>query len=101
MWARVKGETENELLRLCPRATMFRPGFIEPLHGITSRTPLYRLLYKYGRPLFPLIRAFAPNSVSDTESLARVMIHVARHGAPMPVLESRDIAALSRNAADA
>ena len=45
MWARVKGKTENALLRLPFKAAyMFRPGIIEPLHGARSRTPLYRVL---------------------------------------------------------
>ena len=44
MWARVKGETEKALLALPFKAVMFRPGFIQPLHGITSRTGLYRAL---------------------------------------------------------
>ena len=43
MWARVKGKTENALLRLPFKAAyMFRPGIIEPLHGAKSKTPLYR-----------------------------------------------------------
>src|SRR5579863_720907 len=46
MWARVKGKTENDLLRLPFHAAyMFRPGVIRPLHGIRSRTKLYRLFY--------------------------------------------------------
>src|SRR5256885_7286145 len=45
MWARVKGATENALLRLPLRAYLFRPGYIQPLHGITSRTRWYRLMY--------------------------------------------------------
>src|SRR5215218_9434543 len=46
MWARVKGRTENALLRMPFRAAyMFRPGFIRPMHGIRSRTPAYRWLY--------------------------------------------------------
>jgi uncharacterized protein YbjT (DUF2867 family) len=94
MWACVKGETENELLRLCPRAYMFRPGIIEPRDGVTSRTPLYRCFYQLGRPLFPLLRLLAPRAVTDTRRLARAMIRVARDGAPKPVLETRDIAAL-------
>ncbi|HEX4191289.1 MAG TPA: hypothetical protein VHZ06_09880 [Marmoricola sp.] len=45
MWARVKGETENDLLALPFDAYMFRPGIIQPLHGIRSKTPLYRSIY--------------------------------------------------------
>src|SRR5258707_13168894 len=46
MWARVKGKTENDLLKLPFRAaSMFRPGFIQPLHGIRSKTKLYQFFY--------------------------------------------------------
>jgi hypothetical protein len=45
MWARVKGATENALLRLPFKAAyMFRPGAIVPLHGITSKTRIYRII---------------------------------------------------------
>src|SRR6202040_2786613 len=54
MWARVKGKTENALLRLpFKRAYMFRPGIIQPLHGIKSRTPLFSVFYTLGKPLLP------------------------------------------------
>ena len=46
MWARVKGETENAVLKMpFKRAYMFRPGIIRPLHGIVSKTRLYRVVY--------------------------------------------------------
>ena len=52
MWARVKGETENTLLRMpFAAAYMFRPGFIEPAHGEASRTKLYRTFYIVTKPL--------------------------------------------------
>jgi uncharacterized protein YbjT (DUF2867 family) len=51
MWARVKGKTENALLRLPFKAAyMFRPGIIAPLYGAKSRTPLYRAFYTLGKP---------------------------------------------------
>lgn len=91
MWARVKGETENALLRLPFKAVMFRPGAIVPLHGIQSRTVLYRVAYALTRPLWrPLQKAF-PNSICTTEQVGRAMLRVARSGAPKPVLEARDI----------
>lgn len=53
MWARVKGKTENALLRLPFKATyMFGPGFIQPLHGIQSKTPLYRFFYAVAAPCY-------------------------------------------------
>jgi len=97
MWARVKGRTENALLRLAFQAVyLFRPGIIEPLHGIRSRTAAYRLLYPLLKPLLPLLRWFAPNQVLTTESIGWAMLAVARGGWPRPVLEAADIAAAAR-----
>ena len=53
MWARVKGRTENALLKLPLQAYMFRPGFIEPMDGIQSKTPMYRRFYVDPRPALP------------------------------------------------
>lgn len=92
MWARVRGKTENALLRMPFQAVyVFRPAAILPRHGITSSTRLYRVLYIAMRPLFPVIRRLAPNYVTTTEQFGRAMIKVAREGYPTPVLESRDI----------
>jgi uncharacterized protein YbjT (DUF2867 family) len=92
MWARIKGKTENALLRLPFRAAyMFRPGFVEPLHGIQSRTAVYRWFYVLAKPLLPLARRAFPAYVLTTEDLGRAMLAVVRNGAPKPVLESRDI----------
>ncbi|MFJ4770826.1 NAD-dependent epimerase/dehydratase family protein [Streptomyces uncialis] len=84
MWARVKGKTENHLLALPMTTYLFRPGYIQPRHGITSRTPLYRALYAVTAPLYPLIRRLVPNQVTTTEHLGRAMIAAAITGAPQP-----------------
>jgi uncharacterized protein YbjT (DUF2867 family) len=95
MWARVKGQTENALMQLpFKAAVMFRPGAIVPLHGITSRTPLYRTLYALTRPFWPILRASFPRHITTTEELGRAMLMVAKRGAPKAVLESVDITAL-------
>ncbi len=96
MWARVKGATENALLALPLRAYMFRPGFIQPLHGIRSRTRLYRLAYRVAAPLVPLARRFFPGQITTTETIGRAMLHVARTGAPKRILETPDINALGQ-----
>jgi uncharacterized protein YbjT (DUF2867 family) len=93
MWARVKGETENALLRLPFQAYMFRPGVIVPRHGIRSKTRLYRILYQVLGPLLPLLRALFPKSVITTEELGRAMLNIAKEGAAKRVLESSDIRA--------
>lgn len=92
MWARVKGQTENALLRLPFKAAyMFRPGYIHPLHGITSKTRLFRALIRAVSLLYPLLKALIPRQVTTTEQIGRAMIKVARQGYPKPVLESSDI----------
>ncbi len=96
MWARVKGETENALLRLPFKAAyMFRPGFILPLHGVRSRTRLYRATYAVMRPLGPMLRALFPRHVMTTEQLGRAMLEAVRRGAPKHVLEAPDLVELS------
>ena len=95
MWARVKGETENALLRLPFKAAyMFRPGFIQPLHGIKSKTALYRIPYAILGPFNSLFLKFFPKYATTTEVLGRAMIKAARQGAPKKVLESQDINSL-------
>jgi uncharacterized protein YbjT (DUF2867 family) len=95
MWAQVKGRTENALLRMPFRgAYMFRPGAIVPMHGIKSKTRVYRIAYVLLGPLLPLLRAMFPNQILTTEEIGKAMIAAARHGAPKPVLEPPDIRAL-------
>jgi uncharacterized protein YbjT (DUF2867 family) len=95
MWAKVKGKTENELLGLPFKAAyMFRPGLIVPLHGIKSKTRLYRAFYAAMGPLLPLLNAAFPKYVTTTEQVGRAMIKVARQGATKSVLENSDINAV-------
>lgn len=97
MWTRVKGKTENELMRLPFRAKyMFRPAYIQPMHGIVSKTALYRLLYSLVGWMFPLIKLIVPDYVTTTENVGRAMIRVAKQGAANPIIENRDINKLSR-----
>src|SRR5215468_11941718 len=96
-WARVKGGTENALLRLPFKAAyMFRPGLIEPKAGIRSKTAFYRLFYMLTRPVTPLLRLAFPNFILTTEQLGRAMIAVAQGAESKRILESRDILELSR-----
>ncbi len=92
MWARVKGQTENALLALpFGGAYMFRPGFIQPLDGIQSSTPLYNTIYKVVNPLFPVLRAVFPSGVTTTRAVGKAMIAAVRDGSPKRVLETADI----------
>jgi uncharacterized protein YbjT (DUF2867 family) len=97
MWARVKGRTENALLRMPFKAAyMFRPGVIRALHGIRSKSTSYRVLYAVLFPVVLLVAAVAPNSITSTEKVGRAMIHAAERGAPKPLLGTRDINELAR-----
>lgn len=96
MWARVKGETENALLALpFKRAYMFRPGFIQPMHGVKSRTRLYRALYAITTPLFPIVKLVSGKAAITTEDVGRAMLEAAANGAPKSLLENRDIKELA------
>ncbi|WP_031153002.1 Rossmann-fold NAD(P)-binding domain-containing protein [Streptomyces xanthophaeus] len=101
MWARVKGETENDLLELPFQAYMFRPGIVQPVRGIPSKTRLYRTLYAVTAPLISLLRRVAPNLVTTTEDIGRAMIAVATPGTGIPgrVLRPADINRLGGAAA--
>ena len=91
-WARVKGKTENALFRLPFKAAyMFRPGFIQPLHGAVSKTKAYRIIYAVTTPIFPLLKMLFPKHVATTENIGRAMLNVARHGFRKKILEASDI----------
>jgi uncharacterized protein YbjT (DUF2867 family) len=91
MWARVKGRTENALLRLPFAAYMFRPGVIEPRYGVRSKTASYRVLYTLTKPLLPVLRWIFPNQILTTDQIGRAMLTVARSGFPKRILETKDI----------
>jgi uncharacterized protein YbjT (DUF2867 family) len=89
MWARVKRRAENDLLALPFKGVyVFRPAFIEPLHGIKSRTRMYNVLYAVLWPLKYLV----PASVkTTTERIGRAMLNIAKSGFDTKILESPDI----------
>jgi uncharacterized protein YbjT (DUF2867 family) len=88
MWARVKGRTENALLHLPFKGVyLFRPGIIQPLHGLRSKTPLYRAFYTVTAPILPVLRRLFPSVILTTEQVGRAMLTVASSGWPDPVLE--------------
>jgi uncharacterized protein YbjT (DUF2867 family) len=93
MWARVKGKAENALLRMPFKAYMFRPGVIQPLHGIRSKTKLYQAGYTVMRPLLPLLKRLFPRAITTTEQIGKAMLKIAKGGAPTKIL---DAAAINR-----
>ena len=96
MWARVKGKTENHLMRLPFKAAfMFRPGYIQPLKGIKSRTRLYRWIYMVLGPLYPVLKTFFPHFGTTTQNIGLAMIRVATSGHNQSVLGNKDIDAVA------
>lgn len=88
MWARVKGAAENALRALPFRAVyVIRPAIIEPLDGIRSRTRLYALFYGAFGWTLPLLRKLAPDQLTTTRELGRLMLDLVRHGAQDVILE--------------
>ena len=96
MWARVKGKTENELLKLgFDQAFMFRPGVIVPLKGIEASSNLYRFLINNMKWSFGLIKKMAPNSVVDTSQIGLAMINATQNGYEKNIITPKDIIILS------
>jgi uncharacterized protein YbjT (DUF2867 family) len=92
MWARVKGKTENDLMKLPFRAAYaFRPGFIKPIKGLSRIHPFY----KYINWMFPIGRLLSPNGFCTLQELARAMVNVVAHGYSTKIIEGRDIIKLS------
>jgi uncharacterized protein YbjT (DUF2867 family) len=91
MWARVKGKTENDLLSLGFKKTyMFRPGYIQPMNGIKSKTAAYNFIYTLTSPIYALLKKL-PKYVTSTNQMSTAMINIALIKPDMSVLESKDI----------
>ena len=91
-WARVKGQTENDIFQLPFKAAYaFRPAYIQPMGGIVPKTAWLRAFYAVLGPLYPLWKAVFPKYVTTTEQVGKAMIAVAGNGAPKRILENRDI----------
>ena len=87
-WARVKGKTENDILRLPFKAAyMFRPGFIRPIKGLKNA---YRLSSVLGA-VYPFLKLIAPRYLCTLEDVGLAMINVTENGYPRQFLENPDI----------
>jgi len=97
MWARVKGKTENDIMKLgFAKSFMFRPGGIVPLRGIKSRTRMYQFFYDYFMWLLLLIQKINPNAVTDTTRIGLAMIAVSKKGYNKQILDPVDINTLAK-----
>ena len=94
MWARVKGKTENDLLKLFKNAYMFRPGYMQPTPGLTNTLKYY----KYLSWMYPAFRRMFPRYVSTLAELGQAMIGVTLNGYDKKVLEVKDIVEAAKKA---
>jgi hypothetical protein len=91
-WARIKGETENALLRLFKNAYMFRPGAMKASPGQKN----LKILYKSLAWIYPIGRALFPASFCTLREVALAMINASEKGYAKRVLEVADIVALAK-----
>ena len=93
MWARVKGKTENDLMKLPFRKVYaFRPAFMQPTKGLKNANKMYKVFI----PLFPVLKMLFPKYVSTLAQVGVAMIHVTQRGYEKQVLEVMDIKELSK-----
>jgi uncharacterized protein YbjT (DUF2867 family) len=92
MWARVKGKTENAILNLPFKSVyLFRPGYIQPMDGVKSKTALYNALYTFMKPLYPLFKLIIPSKVTTSVNIGKAMIYTTLHGYDKNILYNKDI----------
>lgn len=93
MWARVKGKTENDLIKLPFKAVYnFRPGALIPTKGLKNTKDYYQ----YISWILPLLRVVLPNSVCSLKDLALAMIRVSVSGYTTNTIEVKDIKILAK-----
>jgi hypothetical protein len=91
-WARVKGATENALIRLFKQAYMFRPGFMKATPGQKN----VKSFYKYIAWIYPIGRALYPAGFCTLQEVGLAMIKAATKGYPKQILEVEDIVKLAK-----
>jgi hypothetical protein len=88
MWARVKGKTENDLLKQSFKAAyMFRPGYINPTKGLNNAYKIYKILV----PFYPVFKTLFPGYVTTLKEIGLAMINVTLYGSDTKILECKDI----------
>jgi uncharacterized protein YbjT (DUF2867 family) len=93
MWARVKGKTENDLMKLpFKQVFAFRPGFIKATKGLKRA----QKLYKYIGWLYPFLKAMFPNAACTLKEVGLAMIHTVTRGYEKNILAVKDIVILAK-----
>lgn len=92
MWARIKGKTENHLMKLPFKASyMFRPGYIQPTPGLKNAYKIYKII----GPFYPIWNALFPKYVCTLKQLGLAMINCTIHHSSPHILECKDIRLLA------
>jgi hypothetical protein len=92
-WARVKGKTENDLMKLpFKKVFAFRPGLLIPSDDMKNIHKYYKIF----KPLIFVFRFLLPNTVSTLKELGLAMINSVLRGYDKPVLEVKDIKMLAK-----
>lgn len=92
MWARIKGKTENAILKLPLKSVfLFRPGYIQPMNGIKSKTPSYNTFYSFAKPFYPIFKLVAPSKVTTSVNIGKAMIYTTLYGCDKSILYNKDI----------
>lgn len=95
MWARVKGKTENDLMKLpFKQVYNFRPGGIEPFLPLRPSQSYYKT-YRYLKGVFVLMKLIAPGMIITLKDLAAAMINASLIGYSKPILEMKDMKQLA------
>jgi len=98
MWARIKGKTENAISNMGFKSSyMFRPGYIQPLRGIKSKTKLYAAMYTVFSPLYWLILKHISNSATNTTAMGKAMINAVLKQPEIRILNNREINKLAKD----
>src|SRR5215472_14738627 len=99
-WARVKAETETAVLNMGFRdAYALRPGFIQPMRGVTSRMRSVRWMYALTAPVYPFIQKMFRRWVTSTDLLAAAMLQLAAAGSAKKTLNTAELNALGEQVA--
>jgi uncharacterized protein YbjT (DUF2867 family) len=91
MWARVKAQAEDALFAMKFRTHAFRPGLIQPMKGIRSKTGWYNAFYAVFRPIYAVFGSLMGSFATTTDNVGRAMIRVALEGSDVKILHNADI----------
>jgi len=91
-WARVKGKTENDLMKLpFKQVYAYRPGFMKPIPGLKHSLSFY----KYINWILPLGKKLFPEGFNSLEEVGLSMIQIVKQGSEKKIIEGREISRLA------